>query len=109
MNEKISFFVFNVDKIQNTPQILSSIGLSKTEENAIITCFLKSYMKYSHNFDQMDLDLEEQFNEVLPNWRYVYSIYRNMEGASCGYHCGKFLKLKVNDVIFKIWFTGEKE
>ena len=108
LNEQILFFVFNYNKTQNNPEILSSIGLSRAEENIIISCFLKSYMKYNHNFDQMDYDLEERLNQELKNWKYVYSIFRNKEGASCGYHCGKFLKLKVNDVIFKIWYTGEK-
>jgi hypothetical protein len=109
INEQISLFVFNYNGSPNTPEILSSIGLSKAEENIIISCFHKSYMKYSHNFDQMDYDLEERFNQELKNWRYVYSIYRNKEGASCGHHNGKFLKLKINDVIFKFWYIGEKE
>ena len=74
INEKISFFVINFNKSENIPEILSSIGLSKAEENIIISCFLKSYMKYSHNFDQMDYDLEERFNKELKEWKNVYSI-----------------------------------
>lgn len=94
-------------KAQNI-EILVSKGLSKSEEDIITNCFLQSYLKYNDNFDQMDLFLEQQFDEKFSTWEYTYSLYRNNEGASFGYDIGKFFKIKINDVIFKIWITGEK-
>ena len=92
----------------NPPEILASKGLSKAEENNIIYCFLQSFMKYGYDLEQLDYDLEKQLNEAIKEWKYVYSIYIEGKGASYGYHCGKFLKIRFKDIIFKLWYTEKK-
>ena len=101
----------NINELENSfniqPIILKSIGMENNEENYIKECVQNLYKNYLYNFEEMDYEFEEKLKKKYEG-NFVYSIYREGQGASYGCHNNKFFKLKYSDLIFKVFFQNNK-